>query len=268
MYSIITRALRDKKSSLIIFCVAGILLLVLYIALFPSIQEQSSQMAKIFDSYPKAMLKILNVEDLNFSTIEKFLAIEQYSFTWPLLIIFLAVSFSGSLVRDIERGTIDFVLTRPLSRMRLYIGRVLASLSAVLAFSVASILSAIPIAAIAGIDFIAGNHFKMLVVGFSFGAAIVGLASLAGTLYSERGKTYLATGGVLILMYVFNIIAKLKDGLSGLQYFSLFHYLDASSVLAQGTMPWSAVFALLYFAVLTIIAGALIFQRRDIHAAA
>ena len=135
-------------------------------------------------------------------------------------------------------------------------------------FSIASILSVIPIAAIAGIDFIAGNHFKMVIVGFSFGAAIVGLASLAGALYSERGKTYLVTGGVLILMYVFNIVAKLKEGLSGLQYFSLFHYLDASSVLAQGIMSWSAVFALLYFAILTIIAGALIFQRRDIHAVA
>jgi ABC-2 type transport system permease protein len=266
MLAVILRALKDKKFSLILFCAAGIFFLIMYVALFPAIQKQSAQLTKVLESYPQGVLKAFNMEDLNFSTLEKFLAAEQYSFTWPLLVIFLAVSFSGSLVRDIERGTIDFALTRPISRFRLYAGRVLASLSAVYLFVLASILLAVPIAAVFGVPIIARNHMIMTMAGLLFGTAIVGIASFFGAWFSERGKAYAATGGVVLTMYVFNIIANLKENLSWLHYLSLFHYFDATAALAHGQLSLGSGAVLVGVALVTLAGGALIFQRRDLTA--
>ncbi|HLE57841.1 MAG TPA: ABC transporter permease subunit [Rhodothermia bacterium] len=266
MRAIFLRALRDKQFALAMFCTAGLLFLVLYIALFPTIQLQSEQLTKALGNYPKPLLKALNVEEINFSTLEKFLAVEEYSFTWPLLMIFLAVSFAGSLVRDIERGTIDFALTRPISRFKLYLGRVSASLGAVAAFSIASILVAIPISVGMGVDVIASNHVMMTAMGFIFGAAIVGIASLFGSVFSERGRAYTATGGLLLAMYIVNIVAQLKDGLSTLQYVSIFHYFDANAALTRGELSWGSIAVLVGVSLVTLALGALNFERRDIAA--
>lgn len=262
------RALKDRKTSLAIFCIAGITLLTVYISIFPMIQKQTQQLEKVMKAYPEAFLKAFNIEDMSFSTVEKFLAAEQYSFTWPLLAMFLAISFSSSIVRDIERGTIDFMLTRPISRVKLYFGRALASSVAVLAFVLFSIAAAVPIAKIAGIEIAVKNHVLMTFVGFLFGISIVGIASLIGAWASERGRANMMTGGILVVMYVANILAQLKDNLHWMRYISLFHYFDSHAALIHGELNVTSVLVLLAVAIVTLACGAFIFNKRDIYAAA
>ena len=84
------RLFRDRKFSLLLYCLAGIMMLWILLMFFPIIQEQSEVIKGFMDSIPKLLLKAFGIENLDIFTIEGFLTYKHYSMVWPLLLIFLS----------------------------------------------------------------------------------------------------------------------------------------------------------------------------------
>ena len=57
MLTIIRRTIRDRKLSFIAYLLTAVLLLWMYVALFPTMQEQSEVLVTAFESFPDAFLK-------------------------------------------------------------------------------------------------------------------------------------------------------------------------------------------------------------------
>lgn len=127
MWTVIIRTLKNRKAALIIYTLSGIFLLWMYVALFPSFSDQAANMQEYMESFPEGFLKAFGIEDFDMSTIEKFLSTEQYSFVWPLLMLFFVISLAGvGLAGEIERGTAEILLSRPISRLKLFWSRYIA----------------------------------------------------------------------------------------------------------------------------------------------
>lgn len=267
MLTIAIRVLRDKKTTLAVYCIVSILLLWMYMALFPSIQKQAGQLGQFTQSLPEGLNKVFGFGDIDFTNLEGFLTLEYFNFLWQFLTIFLSVSFMGSLAQDMQRGTMDFVLSRPVSRLKVFIGRVWGTALAVFIFTVVSILSVVPLSELHGIEYRFSHYITTAVVGFFFSISIVGIASMFSALFSDRGRAYMLSGGILLAMYVANIVANLKEGLEDLKYLSIFHYFDPQQALVEGEVSISAVSVFFGIAIAAMFIGALVFKRRDINAA-
>ena len=267
MWQIFLRTLKDRRTLLIIYCVASIALLWMYIGLFPSIKEQSANLEALVKSYPEALLKAFNFDIHSLTTIEGFLSGEQFSFVWPLMVIFMMVGYAGSSIAgEIERGTIEILLAQPISRLKLFFGRYFAGLVMLVLFVILSILPAMPIIFAYNLTFKTENFMTMSILGFLFGLAIYSLAMMLTNIFSDRGKVFFVSGGFLVLMYVLNIVSTLKENLSDLKYFSFFYYFNQSKALVYNQIDHWAYLVFIGTAVALTVLGAIWFMRRDIAA--
>ena len=265
MWAIIRRTIKDRKVGLIVYSVSGIFLLWMYVALFPSFSAQADNMREYMESFPEGFMKAFGLEDFDMSTIERFLATEQYSFVWPILALFFVVSLAGSgIAGEIERGTAEIMLSQPVSRLKLYWSRYLSGVLMFIVFLVISVFSVFPLSEMHSVEYITENHLTLGLAATLFGLAIFSIAMMLSAIFSERSKVYMMTGGMVVGMYVLNIVSVLKDSLADLKYLSFFYYFNSNDALIRNTIDSSAYWVFGITIVVCSVAGAYFFIKKDI----
>ncbi len=265
MGSVLWQTIKDRKISTLVYCLAGVAFMWMYVAMYPSIQAQAAEFAEILKNYPEGFMKAFGVEDLSFDTLEKFLAVEHFSIVWPMLALFMSVSFAGhNLSAEVERGTAELLLSRPVSRTRLFLGKYGAGLAAVALFNVCSIVAAIPLAGLHGVSYQTSHYGMLVLAGFLFSWAVYSLSMLLSAFFSERSKTLMFGGAMLVGMYVIKLVSLLRDQFAVIKWASFFHYFDSRAALVDGSIEWTTyvVFGVVIIAATT--AGLWWWNKREI----
>lgn len=264
---IFLRTIKTRRISVLAYVLVGILFLWMYVGMFPSFADKAQEFKQVFEAYPESLMKAFGVSDPTaiFNSIENFLAVENYSFLWPILAIALAVSVGGySVAGEVEQKTIETLLSQPVSRSRLFWEKYFAGLVILLIFSVLTVLSIIPLAEAYNVDYNLSAHAKMLVSGFLFSWTIFSITTLLSAVFSEKSKPYFFTVGLLVIMYAINIVASLKENLENLKYLSFFHYFDSAKVLQENILDSTSVLIFALLAIVSTIVGLTIFNKRDV----
>jgi len=270
MLAVIIRTIKDRKWSILVYILAGVLFVWMYVGMFPTFSDKKEEFKQVMDAYPESIMETFGVKDAAaiFDNIENFIATENYSFLWPIMLIALAVSLGGySIAGEIERKTIETLLSEPISRLRLFWAKYIAGLVLILFFVIITVLSLIPLCELHNVEYNTMSHITMLGLGSLFGWAIFSITTLFSALFNEKSKPYFFSVGILILMYALNIVASLKDNLSDLKYGSFFYYFDSTRALLDQTITWEALLIFGGISVVTTIAAAIIFDRRNITVA-
>jgi len=267
MFAFTIRMIRDKFKSFVVYSISAVALLEMYVALFPAIRQQATQIDQMMRSFPPELFRAMNMDPsmLSFSTLESYISTEYMSFLWPILAIVFAISIASYIcVNEVDKGTMETLASLPASRTRIYIERYFAGALLLAAFSAISLLAIIPLAKLHGIDYILANYLTAAGGAFLFVWAVYSLAVLFSVVFSEKGKASMVAGGVLTLMYVLSIISNLQDNLKNLQYFSFFHYFNGSELLAKNVFPDYTLIALSGFAIFASVLALLWFRKRDL----
>lgn len=265
MKPIIIRELKDRRTSLIAYCGIVVVLLLIYIALFPSIKASLDQFQKIYESYPKSFYQAMGIQDLSINTLANYLSIEMYNIMWQLLALLLASSLAGyAIAGQIDKGTIGYYLAMPISRVKLFFSKYFGGVLALLIFVLVSVAGSIPLAALFNNYMPKMGVINLSILSMFFAWAVYAVALFFSALFSEKSKVYMTMGGLLILMYAMNIIATLKGSLAWLDNFSIFHYYNAQGLLSGGSLQLSSI--MLFAALIGIftLLGAFVFKRRDV----
>jgi len=265
MNAIIIRIIKDRRTSLILYCLAGILLIWLLITFFPIVRQQAENIKGFLESIPTVLLKAFGIENLNIFTIEGFLTYKHYSVVWPLMLVFLTASLAGyGLSGAVERGTIEIPLSCPVSRLHLFFSLYIAGLFTLIIFAVCSVLVIVPLGEIYHIEYIFSYHISVAAIGLLFGWAVFSLTMLLSAIYSEQRKTYMVLGGILFAMYLFDVIPAVSNTLAWMKYLSLFYYYDPNYILANNAINSISILVFAGFAVACTAVGAFYFKSRDI----
>lgn len=265
MKTLIIRTIRNRRIMLISYVAANVLLIFLYVGLFPTVQTQVGSYESLIKAYPESLMKVFNIDFSSFTSIEGFLGVEQFSITWPILALFFVVSIAGStLVGEIEKGTMALLLAQPISRLKIFFAKYLASLIQLAVFILFSVLAAVPIARLMHQQASWGHFGIMALLAFLFGWASVSVAFVFSAFFSEKGRVYALVGGIFVLMYVLNIIATLKESFVDLKYASFFYYFNQSDALLHGTISGQAVLVFLGVAIVGTALAAWRFIKRDV----
>jgi len=266
MFALIKRTLNVNKKSLFIYIIISIILMWMYVALFPSMQEQAETLSEAFASYPEGFMKAFGVDlDTLFLTIESFLAAEHYSLIWPLLVIILGISLGASAIAgEVDEGTMEILLAQPLSRLHIFWGKYIAGLTLLFVFSFVSVFSVIPFALLHNVDVQLANHLYVAIVGLLFGITIFSISMMLSSLFSARGRVVSIIAGLLIGMYALNLVASLKESLENFKYLSFFHYYDSNAAIIDSEIYFLSIAVFVGITVLCSIAGSMIFMKRDV----
>lgn len=251
--------LSDRRRSILAWGLPLGLMSAFIVAIFPSVEDSIS---KVVSKYPSGLKEAFGIGQL--SNVEQYLHAEMLSLIVPLALGYLAVrAVASGLAGAAESGRLDVLLSAPVSRGRICAAGFLATgieLAAVLAVSwavtmVGSVLSGAGLAAgPAAAGFAGVWPLALLFAG-------LGIVVCGWTL-----RTTIVTGavaGVLVSMYVIDLIGKLDPTLSGVRYVSVFKYYG--NAIEDGIEPLAFVGVTAAAALLAGVGGWL-FDRRDISA--
>jgi ABC-2 type transport system permease protein len=196
-----------------------------------------------------------------------YLALELYgSFFLLLFGGVLAYAAGASIARNIEDGTIDLTLARPVSRTRLYLEKwaaMLAGGAIIIATALATAWVSTLLFPNAALDW---QWFLLATVDVAVLLFVVVGMGLFVSAVMSSGRT---AGGVATLVVVFWYLCQTfgtaGDRLSFLKYLGPYYYASSSQVITaeQWTDPWKLLVPVAV-GLLLGVAGLIAFQRRDI----
>lgn len=251
--------LSDRRRSLLAWGLPLGLWSAFIVLIFPSVE---GALSKAVEGYPPALKEAFGIGEL--TSVEQYLHAEMLSLIVPLALGYLAVrAVASGLSGAAESGRLEVLLSAPVSRSRLAAASFAATaveLAIVLALTV---LLTVLGSAVAGAD-------------LSFGSALAGYASVWPLALVFAGLGIVATGfslrtsvvtgsvaGVLVSMYVIDLIGRLDTDLSGIRYLSVFKYYG--NAIEDGIDP-IAFCGVTAAALALATLGAWLFERRDLAA--
>ena len=227
------------------------------VAIYPSVQ---GALTDVVAQYPEGLKQAFGIGEL--SNVEQYLHGEMLSLIVPLAVGYLAArAVANDLGGAAESGRLEMVLSAPARRSAICAASFLSA-----AVEVAAVLALTFVLSLLG-SVVAGS-------GLAFGDALAGFAAVwplalvvAGAVVVLSGfslKTSMVTGaaaGLLVAMYVIDLVGKLDTGLSGIRYASIFRYYG--NAIESGIEPAAFVGLTAFGALLTVV-GAVLFERRDL----
>jgi ABC-2 type transport system permease protein len=169
-----------------------------------------------------------------------FLSLAFFSYMPLVLGVFVVLAGSGLLVADEENGTLDLVLAHPVSRSKLFLGRLLAfgvATFTILILSWLGFLVAMPWSSLdVGSWSMARPYVSLAAVLFLFG----GLSLLLSMLLPARRTAAMTAGVVLLTSYFVTTLARLDPGLEPVARFSPIYYYQGGEAIEGLNVTWLA----------------------------
>jgi ABC-2 type transport system permease protein len=256
------QTLRQRRMTLLGWSITLSLAVITYVALFPSVAK--IDLDALLKQFPPAILQAFGFDATatQLNTAIGFLNTELFGFMLPLAIVFLPV---GVIVRVISRAEenhyLDALLSAPLARWNLVASAAISATFSMLVPICAMVLVGLITAWAGGIDLtlseIGGSALSLLPLGALAG----GFALLVIGLTRRHGAATAVAVGVIVVMYLMNVLAGLISFFKDIEGLSLFHYY--SDWINSG-INWPQYLAVLVIAAALSALGAWLFERRDI----
>lgn len=264
MLMLVSQTLRVRRNSLIAWSATLAALVVMYVALFPSIA--TIDFDTLLKAYPKELLRAFGFDEsqMQLDTAIGFLNTELFGFMLPLAIVFLPTTVIVHMTsRAEERGYLDALLSAPIARWQLMFAAVIAA-TAALAVPVATmIIFALLTAQIAGVSLtiteIGGSALSLLPMGALAGS----IAALVVGLSRRHGVAIAVAAGVIVAFYLMNVLAAFVTFFDNIKVLSIFHHY--TDWINKG-IDWPSFIAFLGIAAVLTAIGAALFERRDVGA--
>jgi ABC-2 type transport system permease protein len=208
--------------------------------------------------------KLLGASLGDASTLVGFLHIELFSMILPVLMVaFAAGTASGFTAGEESRGTIDVLLSYPVSRRRLVLEKSLATAIGCVVAAVAVLVFALVGAALSASplppDRLTSALVMLVLLGLAFGAIALAISAATGNRAAAIGVAI----ALLVAMYLVDVLASIVDGLGMLQPLSLFHYYMGSDPLRNG-IGLADAGVLAAVAAVFLVVSLVAFERRDL----
>lgn len=223
--------LRMNRTSLIIWCGVVCAMSVLTMLLYPTFKDQMGQLSSVM-----AMLgpfsAALGLDQLDMTTAIGFYGIEAGTMLAVGGAMFAAFTGIGMLAKEEGGHTAEFLLTQPISRMRVVLEK-LAALTVLLVLfnAVCALVGWLCFVAI-GETLPTGRfllyHALQLMLHMEIACICFGLSAFAR-------RTQIGLGlGIALLLYFLSLIINMVDAVDFLRYVSPFTYADATVVFTKG----------------------------------
>jgi ABC-2 type transport system permease protein len=256
-------SLRDQRRPLLVWAPGLLAVIAMYAAIFPSIRGNVAY-RRLLDSLPASIRSLVAATAGDITTGAGYLNVELLSLMGPLLVLAYAINAGArGIAGEAEAGTLDLLLTTPLSRRRLLLDK---------ALGLGGGLTVLMLVASAGV-LVAGALTRMSLKSTGVLAAVVHLGLLglvygvlALTVGAATGRVSRARGVALVLAvvgYLVNGLTPLASWLRPFQALSPFHQYLGHDPLRHGISAPSIAIALGTVGAL-LLAGVVAFERRDI----
>lgn len=248
--------------TVIIAGLSGLMLL-----LFPAFKESFSEIESFLDTFPEEFLAAFGLGEsgLDMTTIFGWFGVEGYLFVMLIGGSYAGILGGSILSKEEDDKTIEFLLSKPISRDRVFFGKSIVVL-------INLFLLNLVVAIVLLIALLSVGEFDAVVwLLFSFAPLLLQLIfaslSLLISIFITKSRQVMSISlGIVIGMYVVDIISTLTDQAEFLKYFTPYEYVNAGDIVNNESIR----FLYLVLGLGIIISATLIswqlYKRKDIVA--
>jgi len=262
---IFKREFKRNMKSLIIWSAALSALVIVMMSVFTQMSEQADLIDQLMSAYPESIRSAFGMDTLNMATVLGFYGVEVYTMTTLFGSIYAAILASGILSKEQSEKTIEFLLSKPVTRTRVMTEKLAIVIVNLLIFHIVIIgVSALSFVLLQDQE-VDWALFALMSCALFLLHAVFAAVGFFLSSFMNRGRTVMSTVlGIVLMMYFIHIAAGLADSISALQYITPFTYVDAADLLETGSLNILALTIIPIVIVVAILAAYTIYRRRDI----
>lgn len=268
MLVIAAQMVTERRRSLIGYSIGIAALMVMMVAVYPSIRDTGAELDAYAESMPESLRDAFGLAADSIASPSGYLMSQLYSNMFPLVLLVLAIALAAwSIAGSESEGTLEMLLANPVSRVSAAVGRVagmwlLVALVTIVGTAVLAMTSP-PVGLDDGLPW-----WGLWSAGVATYALVMLQASLGfavGAATGSRGAAIAAATVFAVLGFVAQLVGSAADALSWLRDLSPWYWLMNSSPLteAPGVLNTAVPLGL---AVVITAAGIVLFDRRDVTA--
>ncbi len=259
---ILLKTLRDRRRALIGWTVGMLGLVAMYVALWPTVEDQAADFQKLIDNYPDALKSMFGIEEI--TSAAGYLNTELFSFMAPLIFLIFTIGMATDVTAGEEqRKTMDLLMANPVTRTRVVLekfGALVVSLAAIASVLVVSLwLGGLLVNMDIGIGYLVAAATDQFLLGAAFGGVALLIACLTGSRGFARG----IAAGLAVAAFLLHSLAPLADWLEPYRELSPMYHAIGTEPLRNGLGIENVAFLVATAA--AFLGGSLLaFSRRDL----
>ncbi|SFT19456.1 ABC transporter permease subunit [Paenibacillus sp. BC26] len=231
---LLRREFKRNLRGLIIWSIimAGIILL--YLSIYPEFAKQQEGLDDMMSTLPDAMKKAFGMDRLNLSSLLGFYGIEIHLMTTLLGSIFASLLASNIVVKEQHEKTIEFLLSRPITRSQIITQKLATVAINILLFNVVIVA-----ASLLGFQFSKDNDVELSTFFLLESAVLLmhltfaSVSFLFSTILRRNRSVVSLSLGLVFITYFFSIISGVSDHFTWFKYMSPFKYAEAAAIITD-----------------------------------
>lgn len=254
--------LKAYRKNTIMWTLALVGLALLFMSMFPPIAKEIDEFKKALEGFPEGVRKALG---LQVETIGSVNGYYSYIFMYIALCgaiqaMTLGISISS---KEIREKTADFLFTKPVTRSKVLVSKLLAALTSILFTNIVYVAAAVLIAKAVSYDDFSLTaflliSFSLLIISF----IMFSLGTLLAVLFPKIKSVVSVSIGVVFGFFVMGMVAGLEE--AG-RYFSPFKYVDYAYVMNEEVYEWPFLIVGAVIIIVSFIVSFIVYKKKDIH---
>jgi ABC-2 type transport system permease protein len=233
-------------------------------AVYPILLANTSMIQDYMKLFPKELMAAFGMSG---SLADPGIFFTTYigSFLWPVVAAIGAIALATRpAAADAERGWSDLPLGTPLTRGRYLGAAILCQVVVLAALAFVTVAGVLAVGTLVGAGFDPARFLAAGVVLWLFACAMAGVTSVVAVITLSRGVAASVTAGILIAMYLLNIVAQVQPDFAWLSDLTAFRYAGVGALIDRGAADWVGMVVFTVVAVVGWAASLFLFRRRDL----
>lgn len=248
--------------------IAGLIgLVAMQVSVYPTVRDAPA-FKDLAENYPEVLKELFGfgAGGFDYTSAAGYLGIEMFSLIVPLLLIIAAVATgAGAIAGEEDRGTLELLMSMPLTRRRVAGEKLGAMVLEVAGLSIV-LLGALWIGARATGMAISLGHLSAATLGAALLATGYGaIALLLGAATGSRGVAIGVTAALAVAAYLISSLAALVSQLDAVKRLSPFWHYSVADPLHNG-FGWGHLAVLALVGVVAGAAALVVVDHRDLGA--
>lgn len=259
--TILRHELRQGRMSFLIFTAVISLLLAVCVFIFPEMESEMDGMNDLFSSMG-SFSEAFGMDKISFGSLTGFYAVECGNILGLGGAFFASLRAVSILAKEEKDHTAEFLLTHPVTRIRIVTEKLTAVLSEI--FLLNAIIYMIALACIALIgESVPWKELTLLHLAYFLLQIELAGICFGISAFLRRGSIGIGLG-FAVLMYFLNLIANISRQADFLKYITPFGYANGSDIVANLCLDTPLVLTGLLFTIAGIVSGFVKYCKKDI----
>ncbi len=256
--------LKTKRRNMLYFSIGLFLWGLMITALYPAVSGVEA-FSDYWSQFPDTLKNLFGGHEINILRAEGYITLEYYQLFLPIILGAFAFGFAAfCVVKALENGTLEILLTHPVERWR-YALTSFFSLAAGLAFlSLVGVGTVMLTSLFLGIEISYLGQLKLMLIVYLFVMALGSICLFASCALKKGGQVYAVGITVFAVSYLVNFISNNWSFFRVIDRALPYHYFDPYGVMTQAGFAWSGLLYYLAMIVAFLWLSMIALQRRDI----